>query len=175
MPSVPWGTMPRPTRRSKRGEDAEVSMTAALDRISSQGRGGPHADRRARGSRRRDRPSRIASAGLLEAVKEYNAALKADPDHFWSLFQLGRCYMKLGQEAEAKEALRACVALQPNSPWGYSVRPGPGPPRTVWTMPSGISIRAVKLSPGLRLSRLNRGYVYWQESKYDDALKEFDA
>src|SRR5205085_4580951 len=25
------------------------------------------------------------------------------------------------------------------------------------------------------LARLNRGYVYWQEKKYDEALKEFDA
>ena len=38
--------------------------------------------------------------------------LRLDPEHFWSRFQLGRCYLSLGRVPEAVETLGACVALR---------------------------------------------------------------
>jgi len=46
-----------------------------------------------------------------EPLTSYRLALAADPDHFWSYFQLGRCYLALGKFSEAVEALGACVAF----------------------------------------------------------------
>ena len=57
---------------------------------------------------------------LKQAVEQYQLALQADPEHYWSHFQLGRCYMSLGRYAEAVEALGACIALRPEAAWGYS-------------------------------------------------------
>src|SRR5262249_30113230 len=48
---------------------------------------------------------------LLEAVASYREALRADPRHYWSHYQLGDCYLALGDHAAAAEALGTCVAL----------------------------------------------------------------
>lgn len=59
---------------------------------------------------------------LEAAIAEYRAATRQQSGHFWSHFQLGRCYLSLGRKAEAVEALGTCVALKPNSPWAWSSR-----------------------------------------------------
>ncbi len=44
------------------------------------------------------------NAGLLrQAVEQYQKGLRLDPRHFWSYFQLGRCYLSLGLGSEAVE------------------------------------------------------------------------
>src|SRR5262249_4821695 len=154
----------RADEEKTQAEDDKVTMTA-LDHFLK----GEEARTRvaAPGGKPAAGPAQPNREGLMEAVKQYRAALKEDPDHYWSHFQLGRCYLNLGQEAEAVEALGACVALQPNAPWGYSVR-GLALARlkrlddAEWDLD-----QAVKLGSGLRLPRLNRGYVYWQQKKYD--------
>ncbi len=59
---------------------------------------------------------------IEKAIDLYRQALAKDPNHYWSHFQLGRCYLRQQRFAEAVETLGACVALQPKVPWGYSVR-----------------------------------------------------
>ncbi len=112
---------------------------------------------------------------LQEAVQHYRSALRLDPNHYWSHFQIGRCYLALGKNAEAVEALGTCVALRPGSPWGYSAR--------------GLALcfsrryeearadldRALALDPHARPPRLNRGVAFWMEKKYDEALSDFEA
>ena len=50
---------------------------------------------------------------LADAIAGYRQALRADPDHYWSAYQLGRSLVSLGRTAEGVEALGACVALRP--------------------------------------------------------------
>jgi serine/threonine protein kinase len=116
-------------------------------------------------------------AALDRAIEEYRQALRIDPDHYWSHFQLGRCYLGLGRHAEAVEALGACVALRPDAPWGYSTR--------------GLALgllkrfpeaehdleRALAKDPDFRPARLNRGVVLWLQKgeKEDAALEDFTA
>ena len=57
-----------------------------------------------------------------KAIAEYRQAMQIEPNHYWSHLQVGRCYLSVGRYPEALAALSACVALQPESPWGYSVR-----------------------------------------------------
>jgi tetratricopeptide (TPR) repeat protein len=114
------------------------------------------------------------SAELLhKAVAEYEQALGVEPDHFWCRLQLGRCYLSLGQGAEALEAFGTCVALRKNEPWGYSVR--------------GLALglmkryadgeldleRALALDPGFRPARLHRGVLAWLQGKEERALDDF--
>ena len=110
---------------------------------------------------------------LAKAIGRYRRALECRPDHYWSHFQLGRCYLGLGQRAEAVEALGTCVALRPDCPWGYSAR--------------GLALalqgrsreaeqdldRAIDLSPDFPPARLNRGVVSWLGKKYEAALADF--
>src|SRR5207249_909370 len=99
------------------------------------------------------------------------------PNHYWSHFQLGRCYLSLGKASEALAALNAYVALRPDSPWGYSAR--------------GLALGLMKqfaeaerdLNPDLNLklsrdfqpARLNRGVVYWLQKRHQAALRQLDA
>ncbi len=110
---------------------------------------------------------------LAKAIGRYRRALECRPDHYWSHFQLGRCYLGLGQRAEAVEALGTCVALRPDCPWGYSAR--------------GLALalqgrsreaeqdldRAIDLSPDFPPARLNRGVASWLGKKYEAALADF--
>jgi len=127
-------------------------------------------------------PAQPDRDGLLKAIGHYRAALKDDPKHYWSHFQLGRCYLALGQDAkgqdhtaEAVEALGTCVTLRPEAPWGYSLRGFVLARRGEFKEAEWNLDQAVRLSPGLRLAQLNRGFVYAFEKKFDLALADYNA
>ncbi len=112
---------------------------------------------------------------LNRAVQHYRQALQIDPQHFWSFFNLGRCYFSLNQGPEAIEALDTCVALRPDQPWGWSAR--------------GLTLgllgrfaegkadleKALKRDSTFRPALLNRGILAWLEGQREDALADFDA
>ncbi len=114
-------------------------------------------------------------AKMGKAIEEYRLALEQERNHFWSQFQLGRCYLALGKLPEAVEALGACVALRPNEPWGYSLRGLALSEQKLFPEAERDLNRAVELAPDLRVARLNRGVVYWQQKKTDQALADFAA
>ena len=118
----------------------------------------------------------VADTELTErAIKEYREALRIDPNHYWSHLQLGRCHMSLARYAEAVEALGACVALLPESPWGYTVRGSALALQKRFEEAERDLDKAVALSPDPRPARVNRGVVYWNLKKDDKALADFDA
>ena len=114
---------------------------------------------------------------MQKAIEQYRQALEKDPDHFWSYFQLGRCYLALGKFSEAGEALGACVALRKESPWGYSVRGFAlrSSSRAGMRTPKTDLNKAVALSQGSLPPLLNRGVVYWLQKKNKEALDDFDT
>ncbi len=111
---------------------------------------------------------------LLEAVGFYRQALRKDPDHYWSHFQLGACYAGLGSYAEAAEALGACIALRPRAPWGYSSR---------GLALSNIKERAaeaeadldhaIQLDPSFQPAKLYRAFFYAAQNRYPEAETAF--
>ncbi len=114
-------------------------------------------------------------AALEKAVAEYRLALRADPAHYWSHFQVGRCLMNLGQVEEGVLALGACVALRPDAPWGYNVRGLALTTLKRYDEAAADFERAARLAPDSRLVRLNRGAFLWKRGDPDAAVKDFDA
>jgi tetratricopeptide (TPR) repeat protein/tRNA A-37 threonylcarbamoyl transferase component Bud32 len=110
---------------------------------------------------------------LLRAIEEYHLALETDPDHYWSHFQLGRCYLSLGRGAEAVAALGACVALRPDCPWGYSARGLALALQRRFREAEQDLERALRLNPDFLPARLNRGVVLCLEKRPAAALAEF--
>jgi tetratricopeptide (TPR) repeat protein len=118
------------------------------------------------------RPNRVA---LERAAEQYRQALRLDPNHYWSHFQLGGCLLSLDRGAEAVQAYGTCIALRPNSPWGYNAR---GLALTMlkrYNEAEADLNRALELDPSARAVRLNRGVLAWMRQDYDDALADFDA
>jgi len=112
---------------------------------------------------------------MEKAIDEYRQALRIDPDHYWSHFQLGRSYLSLSRLDEAVEALGACVALRPDAPWGYSVRGLALARQKRYRDAEQDLDRAIQLNADSLPARLNRGVVYWQQGKLDEALADFEA
>ena len=101
--------------------------------------------------------SRADPKTMEKAIDEYRRALAIEPDHYWSLYQLGRCYVSLGRNAEAVEVLGTCVALKPKSPWAYSTRGIALAAQKRFQDAENELDRAVRLDPEFRVARLNRG------------------
>jgi tetratricopeptide (TPR) repeat protein/tRNA A-37 threonylcarbamoyl transferase component Bud32 len=110
---------------------------------------------------------------LAKAALEYRRALQLDPNHYWSHFQLGRCYQSLGRGAEAVGELGTCVVLKPDSPWGYTARAMALIYLKRHEEAESDLNRVLTLAPDNRLARLHRGVVYWIEGKRDLALEDF--
>jgi hypothetical protein len=56
---------------------------------------------------------RYREGKLAEAVADFNRALQRDPGHYWSLYYLGACSLRLGRPAEARAQLTAFLAGGP--------------------------------------------------------------
>jgi len=115
-----------------------------------------------------------AHADLIEqAIAGYRAAIRLRSNHFWSHFQIGRCYLSLGRYAEGVETLGACIALRPESPWSYSAR--------------GLALamlqryedaitdlnRAIELDASFLPAKLNLGVTHWMAGNIDPAVDVF--
>jgi serine/threonine protein kinase/lipoprotein NlpI len=53
------------------------------------------------------------------AVAELTAALRLNPDHYWSLVQRGICYRELGEHLLAAGDFSRCAGLVPRFAWGH--------------------------------------------------------
>jgi hypothetical protein len=113
---------------------------------------------------------------LDKAISAYRQALHSDPNHFWSHFQIGACFIGLGSYGEAAEALGACIVLRPDVPWGYSAR-------GLALALSGVKSRlpeaeadlnqALRLDAEFRPARLHRAAAYAKQEKYPEAEADF--
>jgi tetratricopeptide (TPR) repeat protein/tRNA A-37 threonylcarbamoyl transferase component Bud32 len=110
---------------------------------------------------------------LAQAVEAYRKALELDPGHYWSRFQMGRCYLALGHRPEAVEALGGCIAVRPDAPWGYSARGLALALEQRYDEALRDLDRAIAL--GSRPAQLNRGVVFKLQQKFDQALADFEA
>lgn len=112
---------------------------------------------------------------LKRAVEEYRLALENDPRHYWSHLQLGRCYLSLGRDAEAIEILGACVALRPDSPWGYIARASALMQMERYAEADTELRRLLDREPGFLPARLVRGRALQLQGRLEEALKVYDA
>jgi tetratricopeptide (TPR) repeat protein/tRNA A-37 threonylcarbamoyl transferase component Bud32 len=106
---------------------------------------------------------------LLKALSEYRQALRLESDHFWARYQLAYALRKLGKEAQSEEALGACVALRPKSPWGYVARGLLLANLKRYSEAEADFAQALALDPDQVAARLHRAFA---ASQQDDAEKE---
>lgn len=106
---------------------------------------------------------------LNQAIGAYQDALRLSPDHFWSLLQLGRCYLSQRELAEAEGALRACVALRPESPYAYSVRGLVLAQAARYEEALADLDFALRINPEFHPARLNRGWVQLRMGRFENA------
>jgi Tfp pilus assembly protein PilF/tRNA A-37 threonylcarbamoyl transferase component Bud32 len=115
------------------------------------------------------------NANLLhQAIDQYRRAAEENPGGYWAYFQMGRCYLALGQGSEAVEALDTCVALGPKRPWGYSARGLTLGLVGRFTDGEADLAKALVLDADFRPALLNRGILAWLQRQYDRALADFD-
>ena len=66
------------------------------------------------------------SGQLAEAVEAFEAALRLDPTHYWSLMRLGQCLTDLGRSPEdfaaAVRVFTGCILKRPDHAHAYSCR-----------------------------------------------------
>jgi serine/threonine protein kinase/Tfp pilus assembly protein PilF len=111
---------------------------------------------------------------LTKAIDEYRQALLLDPRHYWARFQFGRCLLALDRDAEAAEALGACIVLRPTSPWAYTAR-GLASARLGHAAEARNDLdRAIQLDPGFQPARLTRGIAEWLAGNIAAARADFD-
>jgi serine/threonine protein kinase/tetratricopeptide (TPR) repeat protein len=56
------------------------------------------------------------------AIRDFEAVLDADPEHFMARLFLAICFLHQDRPAEAKVALTACIAQRPRFAWSYLLR-----------------------------------------------------
>jgi serine/threonine protein kinase/lipoprotein NlpI len=110
---------------------------------------------------------------MNKAIAEYREALRLNPNHFWSHLQIGRCLLNLRKINEAIDSLGGCIALRPDSPWGYNVRAFAFTLLKRYHEAEVDLDKAIELSPDLQAARLTRGLAYWHQGKNDEAIAEF--
>lgn len=111
---------------------------------------------------------------LLPAIAAYQQALQLDPKHYWSQFQLARCYLINQRGPEAVAALGTCIALRPEAPWAYSTRGLVHGLLGQFTEADSDFAQALRLDAKFRPAHLNRGCISFIQNKIDLALAELD-
>lgn len=122
------------------------------------------------------KPFEYKSGGspLLSAIAAYQQALQLDPKHYWSQFQLARCYLMNQRGPEAVAALGTCIALRPEAPWAYSTRGLVHGLLGRFAEADADFLQALRLDEKFRPAHLNRGCVSFLQNKIDQALIELD-
>jgi tetratricopeptide (TPR) repeat protein len=112
---------------------------------------------------------------LRRASERYEAAVRADPSHYWSHLQLGRCYLALGRGPEAAAVLETCIALRPDVPWGYAARGLALALQRRFDAAASDLDRALAIDPKCLAARLNKGVAYLLQDLPGPAAAEFDV
>jgi tetratricopeptide (TPR) repeat protein len=113
---------------------------------------------------------------LAEGVKAYEAALRVEPTHYWSLMRLGFCLCDLGQGPEdyagAARVFTGCILKRPehfhayyNRALAYSKLGRYEDAVADWT-------RAIELDPKVAQALINRGVTYINLGQWDKAIAD---
>jgi tetratricopeptide (TPR) repeat protein len=115
---------------------------------------------------------------LAEAIQAFEAALRLEPTHYWSLMLLGGCLTDLGQRPEdftgATRVFTGCILRRPDHAHAYSYR---GLAYAKLGQPdkavADIS-KAIDLNPKLAWAWNNRGVVYCDDLRQaKEAVADF--
>jgi tetratricopeptide (TPR) repeat protein len=119
---------------------------------------------------------RLAAAIFVGAVALFALALLRENRMYQAREEARRDVAEFRRLAdEAVAVLGTCVALRPDSPWGYSAR-GLALALSKRFEEAGSDFdHVIRQHPDFRPARLNRGVSHWLEKNHDAALEDFDA
>ena len=111
-----------------------------------------------------------------EAVKQYEAALRVEPTHYWSLLNLGVCLCNLGQQEQdfalAAAAYTGCILKRPDHAFAYAGR-GSAYFRSQRYKEAEAEFReALRLRPDDPDARNNLGAALLYQRRYAEAEAE---
>jgi tetratricopeptide (TPR) repeat protein len=113
---------------------------------------------------------------LAEGVEAFEAALRLEPTHYWSLMWLGQCLTDLGQGPEdfagAARVYTGCLLKRPDHAPAYSGRGAASFKRGRSDKAFADFSRAIELDPKLAPAWYNRGLVYLHLGQHDNAVAD---
>jgi tetratricopeptide (TPR) repeat protein/tRNA A-37 threonylcarbamoyl transferase component Bud32 len=113
-----------------------------------------------------------------EGVREFEAALRLDPSHYWSLMLLGYCLCDMGEGQDRAEAVRVftgCIALRPRHAHAYFCRATALVHLGRTDQAMADLDAALALKPDHEMALFARGELYMELRRYDRACADLDA
>jgi tetratricopeptide (TPR) repeat protein len=109
-----------------------------------------------------------------DAVADLDAALRLNPDHYWSLLQRGLCHRERGELLLAANDFSRCAGLEPSFAWGHynlgCVLDQAGKREEA----IAAYTAALRCDAGFALARLNRGLAELELGRSAAALADLD-
>jgi tetratricopeptide (TPR) repeat protein len=114
---------------------------------------------------------------LAKAVEAFEAALRLEPTHYWSMMQLGYCLMDLGRGpadfAQAVRVYTGCILKRPDHASAYLGRADSYHKLARYDDAMADYSKAIELKPSFADAWSNRGVTYSDLKQYDKALANF--
>jgi tetratricopeptide (TPR) repeat protein/serine/threonine protein kinase len=112
-----------------------------------------------------------------EGVEAFEAALRLEPTHYWSMMQLGYCLCDLGRGPEdflgAARVFTGCMLKQPDHAHAYYCRANAYSRLRRYEEAIADGTRAIDLDPTSPLAWNNRGATYNELGQRDKAVADF--
>ncbi len=109
-----------------------------------------------------------------QAISAYESALRADPDHYWSMQFLGLCYLQQQHPAAAAASYTACLARRPDFAWTWCSRAVAYAELEQFDQSLADFAEAESRDPKLMAVYLNRGAVQVIRGAFDAARADFE-
>jgi serine/threonine protein kinase/predicted Zn-dependent protease len=119
----------------------------------------------------------VDRSSLEKAIHHFEQALRAEPDHFWSLYYLAVCTGYLGRHDLAKVYLFACEAQRSDFVWVFLLRGFAEGECGEFEAAKADFQRAEQLDPDQNARYalfVNRGALRRQQERPDEAAAEFE-
>ncbi len=112
-----------------------------------------------------------------EAARQFEAALRLEPTHYWSLMRLGLCLTVLGQSKQhlmaAVTAFTGCIMKRPNNAVAWNCRGVAYDRLGQHDKALADTSRGIELDPKIAVAWYNRACLHLQLGQHDKALADF--
>jgi tetratricopeptide (TPR) repeat protein len=113
---------------------------------------------------------------LAEGVQAFEAALRLEPTHYWSMMALGNCLGDLGQGPEdfvgAARVFTGCILKRPDHAYAYFCRAIAYTQLRHYAEALADNSQAIKLDPKYANAWTNRGVAYNELGQLDKAVAD---
>jgi serine/threonine protein kinase/Flp pilus assembly protein TadD len=115
---------------------------------------------------------RYYAKDYTQAVRQFEGALQAYPDHYWSQYFLALCHLQTRRFGEARSNLNGCLGRKPNSPWPLMIRGYVAGEMREFEAAERDFARALELAPADYGILVNRGAMRARRGDFDRASED---